>query len=153
VLTRPDLVIAPGSLNVSEATPTVGSLVQVGLSVTNLGQTAAHDIYLQLYVDGVPVGQPQFLTYLAPGEVEPFTVLWQTNMSGQHVISALVDFTHVVDETREDNNGAQITVQVEQIHYKTTPALPYPWVLLALAAVAALAIGAGRLRARGRAGE
>jgi len=150
VLTRPDLEIASGSLNVSELTPSVGSMVQVGMTVTNVGQTAAYDIYLQLYVDGMPVGQPQFLTSLAPGEAEPFTVLWQTNTSGLHVVSAIVDFTHVVDETREDNNGAQITVQVEQIHYKTTPALPYPWVLLALAAVAALALGARRLHARGR---
>ena len=153
VLTRPDLEIVSGSLNASELTPTVGAMVQVGLAVTNVGQTAAYDIYLQLYVDGIPVGQPQFLTSLAPGEAEPFTFLWQTNMSGLHIVSAVVDFTHVVDETREDNNGAQITVQVEQIHYKTTPALPYPWVLLALASMAALALGARRMLPRGRAGK
>ena len=152
VLTRPDLAIASGSLNVSDPMPTVGSMVQVGLTITNLGQTAARDVFLQLYVDGVPVGQPQFLTSLAPGEVESFSFLWQTNTSGLHVVSAMVDFTHVVDETREDNNGAQMTVPVEQVHYKTTPALPYPWVLLALAAVAALALVARRSRARGRAG-
>ncbi|MCK4968988.1 MAG: hypothetical protein KAS77_00620, partial [Thermoplasmata archaeon] len=115
----------------------------VTLEVENSGQTTANDILVQFYLDGLPYGQPLFITSLDPETVQNLTTSWSANVTGLHEISVEVDSTKDVDETREDNNRAAVQVNVEQLDYQTQPG---PGITMALVALAILALAAVRRR-------
>ncbi len=148
VLTRPDLVIRPGDLEVSIPNPVVGTLVQLNVTVRNLGETEAEEVFLQFYLDGAPLGQIHYVSSIGPGEAESFTIPWLTNVTGIHEVSAAVDVTMEVDETNENNNMAGLELNIDSIDYETSPG---PSSLLALVALAIAALGvAWRARHRSR---
>ena len=151
VLTRPDLQLEQGSLMANAISPPVGSIVQLNFTVLNTGDTAATDVFVQLYVDSYALGQPQYLSTLGPGERQTFLLSWLTNSSGTHLVQVVIDPLKGVDETNEANNGDSMTVTVEEVNYKTTPSVTSTVVAAALVTVAALA-PAGRSRRAGRGG-
>lgn len=146
VVTRPDLLIEPGSFMVNAINPAVGNVVQFNLTIFNAGDTAATDVFVQFLVDNYALGQPQYLSSLGPGERQSFLVSWLTNTSGTHLAQVIIDPLRGVDETNEANNGGYLTVDVEDVKYRTTPSVPVPLVALALVAIAALVV-VGRARA------
>jgi uncharacterized membrane protein len=146
ILTRPDLVIRPGDLNVSIPNPVVGTLIQAHVTVRNLGETEAQEVYVQFYLDGTPLGQVHYVSSVGPGEAESFTIPWLTNVSGIHEISAVVDVTKDVDETNENNNMANLELNIDSIDYETSPG---PSSLFALGALTIVALGVAR-RTRSR---
>jgi len=152
VLTRPDLLLEPGSLMASSTTPTVGSIVLINFTIVNAGDTAATDVFVQLVVDNYGLGQPQYLNSLAAGERQSFLLSWLTNSSGTHLVQVIVDPLKGVDETNEANNGDSLVVPVEDVKYRTsrdTPSVPMPLAVVALVAIAALA-SAARAKSGGR---
>jgi hypothetical protein len=149
VLTRPDLLIETGSLMANAISPPVGSVVQFNFSILNAGDTAATDVFVQLFVDSYALGQPQYLSSLGAGEHQTFLLSWLTNSSGTHLVQVVIDPLKGIDETDEANNGDSILVTVEEVKYKTTPSVTSTVVAAALVAVAALS-SAGRTRRAGR---
>ncbi len=145
VLTRPDLAIRGGLMELSSVDVFEGDLVQATLEVENLGETIARDVYVQFLIDGVPLGQALYVAELAPGASELIIGSWNANMTGFHEISVVVDSTRDVDEIREDNNGASVQVKVEPLVLKTSPGFAP---LLLLAALASIAVVAGVWRKR-----
>jgi hypothetical protein len=146
ILTRPDLEIRQGILTVSEVEPAVGSLVLLEIWVENKGETPALDVYIQFYINTLPLGQPLYLTSLDPGEGQSLSMNWLTNTSGLHEVSVLVDSTKEVDEIREDNNRATAQVSVQTVNLKTSPGFGGAAIALALITIAVVA----RLRKRDR---
>jgi len=134
VLTRPDLTVPEWGLVLSEVSPYVDSLVRITANVTNEGETTAREVFVQLFVDGVPVGQPQYVSSIEPGETETMTFLWTTNSSGPKEVRVVADYRDDVDEVDEDNNSASTTVQVSKVDLKTSPG---PTLVVALLAVMA----------------
>jgi hypothetical protein len=141
ILTRADLSIVQGLLMASSVDVTENDLVIVTLEIENSGQTIANNIYVQFFVDGLPYGQPLYITSLSPETVQNLTTSWSANVTGLHEISVEVDSTKDVDETREDNNRAAVQVNVEQLDYQTTPG---PGIAMALVALAILTLAAFR---------
>jgi hypothetical protein len=148
VLTRPDLQLVDGELNLSDDHPYVNTLVRIGVNVANAGETTARDVFAQLYVDDVPEGQAQYLSSIDPGDVEALTFTWTTNSSGFRTLRVVVDFQDGVDETDEANNEASATVEVSKVDLKTSPGLTALVLLLAMSAGVAVAWNS-RARRRG----
>ncbi len=146
VLTRPDLSVSSGSLNLSEDSPYVDMLVRITATVRNEGQTIARDVFVQLYVDGSPEGQPQYVSSIEPGGEETLTFVWTTNSSGLRELRVVADYQDDIDEVDELNNEASTSVEVSQVDLKTSPGLTTLVVLLAM--TTALAITWGQRRRR-----
>jgi hypothetical protein len=139
ILTRADLVVVDGVLVPSSLEVTEGDSVSATLDIRNTGETAARDVYVQFFLDGLPYGQPLYVAALGPGEVQNLTTIWTANVSGLHEISVKVDSTDDVDETREDNNRASAQVKVESPTYQTSPGPGLVAVLIAMTALATVA--------------
>lgn len=146
LLTRPDLAVLEEALLISEESPYVDSLVRVTAQVTNGGETAARDVFVQLFVDGVPVGQPQYLSSIDPGDVETMTFLWTTNSSGIKELRVVADYRDDIDEVDEANNEATITVEVSKVDLKTSPGPTLAIALVAMTAAVAITLDQRRRR-------
>jgi uncharacterized membrane protein len=138
LLTRPDLTVAADSLNLSETDPYVDMLVRVTATIRNDGETRAIDVFAQLYIDGVPEGQAQYVSSIEPGGEETLTFIWTTKASGLHELSIVADFQDDIDEPDEANNEVSITVEVSKVDLKTSPGLSYLVTLLAMTVAVAL---------------
>ncbi|MCK4970570.1 MAG: hypothetical protein KAS77_08590, partial [Thermoplasmata archaeon] len=145
ILTRADLIVRNGLLETSEVEIFEGTLVRLTISVENLGETGAKDIYVQFFIDGAPMGQPLYIPEMLPGALETLTTSWNANVTGLHELSATVDFTGDVDELNEDNNRASTQVNVEPLVLKTSPGFGPVALLIALATLAVV-VGLGRRR-------
>ena len=138
ILTRPDLIVVADSLNLSEPNPYVDMLVRITAIIRNDGQTVARDVFAQLYIDGIPEGQPQYVSSIEPGDEETLTFIWTTNASGLRELRIVADYQNDVDEPDENNNAVTTTVNVSKVDLKTSPGLSY-WVTI-LAMTAAVTI-------------
>jgi hypothetical protein len=138
VLTRPDLSVTEGDLNLSEEFPYVDTLVRITATIRNDGETVARDVFAQLYVDGMPEGQPQYVSSIEPGGEETLTFIWTTNASGYRELRVLADFQDDIDEVDEDNNEALTTVKVSKVDLKTSPGLTHLVALFAMTAALAI---------------
>jgi uncharacterized membrane protein/subtilisin family serine protease len=145
ILTRPDLVIKHGVLVASSVDVMENDIITFYLDIENAGQTTASDIYVQFFLDGLPYGQPLYISSIGPGDVHNMTNSWLANLTGLHEISVDVDSSKGVDETREDNNHATVQVNVEALDYQTSPG---PGLVMALVAMATLALVVVRRRHR-----
>jgi subtilisin family serine protease/uncharacterized membrane protein len=145
ILTRPDLVIKQGVLSASSVEVSENDLVTLSVLIQNTGQTAANNVYLQFYLDGLPYGQPMLIESIDPDETKNLTNSWLANITGLHELSVDVDSTGDVDETREDNNHAAVQVKVSALDYQTSPG---PGLMAALVALATLALVAARRKRR-----
>jgi uncharacterized membrane protein/subtilisin family serine protease len=121
VLTRPDLQVTEEDLNLSDEAPYVDMLVRIAATIRNDGETVARDVFAQLYVDGIPEGQPQYVSSIEPGDEETLTFIWTTNASGFRELRVVADFQNDIDEMDEDNNVATTTVSVSKVDLKTSP--------------------------------
>ena len=146
VLNRPDLAILQSNLNISEDLPYVDMLVRITAIVTNQGETIAKDVFVQLYIDGIPVGQPQYISSIDPKDQESLTFLWTTNRSGVHEVKVLADFNDDLDEPDEDNNAAAVMVEVVNVELNASPGPTYLIALLAITGAAAVAVNHRRRR-------
>ena len=138
LLTRPDLAMATDSLNLSETDPYVDMLVRITATIRNDGETRATDVFAQLYIDGVPEGQAQYVSSIEPGGEETLTFIWTTNASGLREVRIVADFQDDIDEPDEANNELSTTVKVSKVDLKTSPGLSYLVTLLAMATAVAL---------------
>ncbi len=134
VLTRPDLMVLAESLNLSDTDPYVDMIVRVTTTIRNDGQTLARDVFAQLYVDGMPEGQPQYVSTIEAGGEETLTFIWTTNASGLRELRIVADFQDDIDEVDETNNEVSTTVKVSKADLKTSPGLSYAVALLAMMA-------------------
>jgi len=132
VLTRPDLIVAADSLNLSEPSPYVDMLVRITAIIRNDGQTLARDVFVQLYVDGIPEGQPQYVSSIEAESEETLTFIWTTSVSGLRELRIVADYQNDIDEPDEVNNQATTTVDVSKVDLKTSPG---PTSLVALLAM------------------
>ncbi|MCJ2539769.1 MAG: hypothetical protein LN414_00695, partial [Candidatus Thermoplasmatota archaeon] len=132
VLTRPDLMVMAESLNLSDTDPYVDMIVRVTTTIRNDGQTLARDVFAQLYVDGMPERQPQYVSTIEAGEEETLTFIWTTNASGLRELRIVADFQDDIDEVDETNNELSITVKVSKADLKTSPGLSHAVALLAM---------------------
>ena len=139
VLTRPDLALGPSDINVTPPRPLASSTVRVVVTIRNMGQTAAQDVYVQLFADGAATGQPQWVGSLAPGEEESFTFLWSANASGPRTLRAVVDGLSSVDECDEGNNAATVLVDVRRL---PEPKSTWPILAVGLVGIAMLVTAA-----------
>jgi uncharacterized membrane protein/subtilisin family serine protease len=139
VLTRPDLTVVAETLNISEENPYVDTLVRITAQIMNLGQTEARDVFIQLYVDDYPVGQPHYLSGIDPDDVETLTFLWTTNASGLREVRVVVDFQDDISEPDEGNNAASMMIEVSKVDLKTSPGITSIVALVAIASATAVA--------------
>lgn len=135
VITRPDLECLVSEIVVSEENPYVGSIVRVIATVSNEGETVARDVFVQLYVDGIPVGQPLYLSSVLPGDVETLTLTWTAEASGPREIKVVADYQGEILEPDEENNAATLTVDVWEPEADESPGATFLLAFLALAAV------------------
>jgi uncharacterized membrane protein len=131
VMTRPDLQVTTGSINLSEPNPSVDMMVWITVTVANVGETVARDVFVQLFVDNAMVDQPQYMSSIEPGEIEEFTMIWRTNRSGLRELRVVADYQNEILEPDEDNNAATLAVNVKPLDLRTTPGLGYVMALLA----------------------
>jgi uncharacterized membrane protein/subtilisin family serine protease len=147
LLTRADLLVRQGMLVIDSVEVLENDLVSLYLEIENSGETAASDLYVQFFVDGLPYGQPIYVPMVDAGEVQNLTSSWTANVTGLHELSVDIDSTDDVDETREDNNYAAVQIKVNKVDYQTSPG---PGIMAALVAIAVLAIVADRRQRRHR---
>ncbi|UCC92410.1 MAG: S8 family serine peptidase [Thermoplasmata archaeon] len=138
ILTRPDLLVVDGGLNLSDEHPYVDTLVRITATIRNDGETVARDVFAQLYVDGIPEGQPQYVSSIEPGDEETLTFVWTTNASGFRELRVVADFQDDIDEGEEGNNEASTTVEVSKVDLKTSPGLTHFVAILAMIAAVAI---------------
>jgi len=148
VLTRPDLAVLRSNMNISEEMPYVNMLVRITAIVSNQGETLAKDVFVQMYVNGLPLGQPQFISSIDPMDEESLTFLWTTDRTGVHEVKVLADYNGDIDEPDEENNAASVMIDVKNIELKTSPGPTYLIALLAMTGAAAVAVNHRRQRRR-----
>jgi hypothetical protein len=148
VLTRPDLAVLRSNMNISEEMPFVNMLVRITAIVSNQGETLAKDVFVQMYVNGLPLGQPQFISSIDPMDEESLTFLWTTDRTGIHEVKVLADYNGDIDEPDEENNAASVMIDVKNIELKTSPGPTYLIALLAMTGAAAVAVNHRRQRRR-----
>ena len=91
-------------------------------------------MFAQLYVDGMPEGQPLYVSTIEAGGEETLTFIWTTNASGLRELRIVADFQDDIDEVDETNNEVSTTVKVSKADLKTSPGLSYAVALLAMMA-------------------
>jgi hypothetical protein len=146
VLTRADLQLLPADLNLSARAVKVGTTVRIVATVRNIGQTEAREFVVQLVVDGAPVGQPLFVSGIAPGEAEELSFVWTANRSGVHELGVRADPDSSVDEVDHGNNMATAYVEVKRPEVKGWPTTTMVIGMLLIAALVAAAVLVPSLR-------
>ena len=146
VLTRADLQLLPADLNLSARVVKVGTTVRIVATVRNVGQTEAREFVVQLVVDGARVGQPLFVSGIAPGEAEELSFTWTANRSGVHELGVRADPDSSVDEVDHGNNMATAYVDVKRPEVKGWPTTTMVMGMLLIAALVAAAVLVPRLR-------
>jgi uncharacterized membrane protein/subtilisin family serine protease len=134
VLSRPDLVLSADDINISDENPMTDTLVRITATVVNDGETVAEDVFVQLFVDGIPIGQPEYMSSIESGEAESFVMMWRTNRSGLRELKVVADYNDDIDEPDEGNNQADLTIRVKPLELQASPGLSIYTVVLAFVA-------------------
>ncbi|MDH7509201.1 MAG: CARDB domain-containing protein [Methanomassiliicoccales archaeon] len=113
-LFMPDLVTVPGSLNLSSNEIRDGDEVVINATIANLGTEDAINIIVTFAIDGSPMTQQKFISYLPINGSENVSITWIA-ASGTHVITVSIDTSNLIGELNETNNNASITVTVQSI--------------------------------------
>ena len=95
------------------ASPLEGDLVHLDFSVTNLGKGSASGFPYAIRVDGQPLSTGT-LPDLAPQQTTGISADWVA-VRGDHAFALDIDPQGLLDEMREDNNGAFVGATV--LHY------------------------------------
>jgi RNA polymerase subunit RPABC4/transcription elongation factor Spt4 len=106
----PDLAVNAGDITLSKPVLLSGVAFNVSVKVYNLGDEDASSVSVDLLVDTESVDRIIFSTVVVDTWVEASfdLALYQ----GDHDIGILVDADDAIDEKREDNNDATLTVHV-----------------------------------------
>jgi Tol biopolymer transport system component/flagellar hook assembly protein FlgD/fibronectin type 3 domain-containing protein len=113
ILSLPDLVLGPGAIEISPATPTEGDEVAVHITIINAGDQEARDVAVNLYESSqllstriIPIieGQSQAKVSFAYDSIE---------RDGVHELRVVVDPDNLIRELREDNNSASKTFTIQ----------------------------------------
>lgn len=115
----PDLIVTPQNISVSEELP-MGVPVAIKATIYNQGTLDASDIPITFYIGSKRIGDVQTIKSIKIGEEEEASVVWVPDALGEKKITVKVDETNVIEEVRDDNNEASITVVVVQPPYQFT---------------------------------
>lgn len=114
----PNLVILSDNIGFSPATPVLGDPVTVRAVVLNDGGVEAKSVVVQ-FVDAtnsgssLPVGAPQVIESLAPGQSASLEVIYDTSgKSGDRKLEVVVDPQKAIAESDEEDNEAQATLRM-----------------------------------------
>jgi hypothetical protein len=102
--TGPDLVIQ--EITWSPEVPAAGQTVTFTVVVTNQGKASAVNFYVYYYVDG-SYKDSDSLTSISAGATTKVSFTWSAE-TGTHTIKAVADYTDLVAESNESNNGLEI---------------------------------------------
>src|SRR5262249_25103532 len=115
----PDLTLGGSEIRPSDPTPSVGQLLQIGVTVTNVGPTLAQNVPVRLYDGdpqngGVAIGATQTIPSIQPAGGKASAQFAWTATAGAHALHAIVDPGNVVPELDETNNHAFTTLAVQK---------------------------------------
>ncbi|RIA10584.1 putative secreted protein (Por secretion system target) [Flavobacteriaceae bacterium MAR_2010_72] len=106
---KPDLSITSEFINPSILNPDINELVNIDISYENLGLSNIDDIMqLDVLIDEVLIESLPNANGLITGGTNTLSLSapWSSNISGVHIIRAIIDASEIVDETNELNNEA-----------------------------------------------
>ncbi len=106
----PDLAVSAGDISLSKPVLLSGVSFNLSVKVYNLGDEDASGVTVDLLVDTEPVDRKQ-LDSVAVDSWEAISFNLDLGQ-GYHELGILVDADDLVDERREDNNDATVSVQV-----------------------------------------
>lgn len=118
-----NLVITTGNITFSPATPTQGDTVTIQAVVLNSGAADAQDVVVQFSDAGDsgsrPIGPQQVIPAIPAGSSATVQVTYATqDKAGTRSISVTVDPNNFIPESRETDNTAKVSLEVQ------SPALP-----------------------------
>jgi RNA polymerase subunit RPABC4/transcription elongation factor Spt4 len=106
----PDLAVSAGDITLSKPVVLSGVEFNVSIKVYNLGDEDAFDVTVDLLVDTETVESKEVGAVVVDGwSIVTYTL---TLTQGDHDVGVLVDADDAIDERREDNNDASISVRV-----------------------------------------
>ena len=109
----PDLAVSAGDITLSKAVLMAGVEFNVTVKVYNLGDEDASDVSVDLLVDTEQVDR--FVIELVPVDGWRTASFDLSLTQGDHTIGILVDADDAIDERREDNNDASLSVRVRSL--------------------------------------
>lgn len=110
----PDLAVVPGSINLSPNEIKDGDEVIITATITNAGTEDAVNVLVTFAIDGSPMTQQKFISYLSINGTDNASITWIAT-KGTHTITVTVDPSNLIDELNETNNDASISVTVQSI--------------------------------------
>lgn len=109
----PDLAVSAGDISLSKAVLMAGVEFNVTVKVYNLGDEDATDVSVDLLVDTEQVDR--FTIEAVPVDGWRTASFDLSLTQGDHSIGILLDADDAIDERREDNNDATISVRVRSL--------------------------------------
>jgi len=110
----PDFVIASENINLSSNKIKDGDEVIITATIRNVGTEDAINVLVTFAIDGSPMTQQKFISYLPINDTANASVTWIAT-KGTHTITAIVDPSNLITELNETNNNATISVTVQSI--------------------------------------
>ncbi|MCQ5376407.1 MAG: hypothetical protein NO474_07410, partial [Methanomassiliicoccales archaeon] len=110
----PDFVIASENINLSSNKIKDGDEVIITATIRNVGTEDAINVLVTFAIDGSPMTQQKFISYLPINDTANASVTWIAT-KGTHTITVIVDPSNLITELNETNNNATISVTVQSI--------------------------------------
>ncbi|MBE0502152.1 MAG: hypothetical protein IBX47_12015, partial [Desulfuromonadales bacterium] len=111
VLSLSDLAISSGSILLTPTMPKVDDLVQIAVTVINVGEQEAIDIPVLLNVNNIEIDS-RAISLLGNSQ-KTVTFLYRADVEGNHEVNVTVDPDNMLTEQNENNNSASTRFVVQ----------------------------------------
>jgi Tol biopolymer transport system component/subtilase family serine protease/fibronectin type 3 domain-containing protein len=113
ILSLPDLVVEPGSIDLAPGIPKEGDAVEVMVTVLNRGDQTAENVIVNLLEGEIVIGSRLIARIGGNSQAETTFIYDATDQSGSHVLNVVVDPDSLILEQSEDNNLAVKTFIIQ----------------------------------------
>lgn len=105
-----DLSISPGDISFSNDQPASGEIISIEVTVHNLGPSAATNIEVDWFVEGVPLPPSKTIATIQPGSSGKASHQWATPLPGEYTIRVQANADQ--SDPESGNNEAQRNITV-----------------------------------------
>jgi hypothetical protein len=112
LIAKPDLTVI--SADYSPKPASVQQQVNISAQIANMGNWISPIANVTLYINGNAVQTGQ-ISGLNPNETTTVTLAWTPNATGSYTAAVVVDPDNAIDESNENNNSYNLTIEVSRI--------------------------------------
>ena len=109
---RPDITLNSPDIIFSDDTPSAGDLVNITVTIHNIGTANADNIKIEFLVDGISQANNTLSVSANSTNMTQFSWLSWLVVAGTHNITIIADPENTIDESHEANNNATRQINV-----------------------------------------